>query len=77
MDTESDTCLRYEAELAAIAALDRAYYLNAKVTPTDRANYFRRQVDLEQVRTRFYAELSQSSENGFCCQEAVGFRESR
>jgi hypothetical protein len=76
MDTEPETCRRYEAELAAIAALDRAYYLTAKATPTDRASYFRRQVDLEQVRTRLYAELSQSSENGSCHQDELGCRES-
>jgi uncharacterized protein YcbX len=66
MDTESETCLRYEAKVAAIAALDGAYYLDAKATLTDRASYVRRQVDLEQVRTRFYAELSLVTENGFC-----------
>ena len=58
MDIEAETCKRYQAELAAIAALDRDYYVNSMPTPADRAGYFRRQDHLEQVRARFYAELS-------------------
>lgn len=58
VDLEAKTCKHYEAELAAIAALDRAYYLNAKPTPADRADYVRRQAHLDEVRARFYAELS-------------------
>ena len=58
MDLEAETCKRYEAELAAIAALDRAYYLNATPTPAERRSYVRRQAQLEEVRARFYAELS-------------------
>lgn len=58
MGTETEICTRYEAELSAIASLDRAYYLNATATPADRANYVRRQDDLEQVRAWLYAELS-------------------
>jgi hypothetical protein len=57
VETESEICTRYEAELAAIATLDRAYYLNATATSADRANYFRRQNNLEQIRVRFYTEL--------------------
>ena len=58
MDIEAETGKRYEAELAAIAALDRDYYLNATPTPAERADYVRRQAHLEQVRAQFYAELS-------------------
>jgi len=56
--TEIEICTRYEAELAAIAALDRAYYLNATPTAADHADYCRRQDHLEQVRAQVYAELS-------------------
>jgi hypothetical protein len=55
---ETEICKRYEAELAAIAALDRAYYLNATPAPADRASYVRRQAHLEDVRAQLYAELS-------------------
>lgn len=48
----------YEAELAAIAALDRAYYLNATPTSAERAEYSMRQDHLEQQRARFYDRLS-------------------
>jgi len=58
VDLEAETCKRYEAELAAIAALDRAYYLNATPTPAERGSYVRRQAHLEEIRARFYAELS-------------------
>ena len=58
MECESEICRRYAAELAAIAALDRGYYLNATPTRADRAGYVRRQAHMERVRARFYAELS-------------------
>jgi len=58
VDVEAETYKRYEAELAAIAARDRDYYVNATPTPADRAGYFQRQDHLEQIRARFYAELS-------------------
>lgn len=58
MNTEAEICERYEAELAAIAASDRAYYLSATPTPADRADYYRRQAYLEQLRTRMSVELS-------------------
>ena len=44
--------------MAEIAAQDRAYFLNKAPTPADRADYVRRQVQLERVRARFYTELS-------------------
>lgn len=50
--------MRYAAELAAIAALDRDYYLKATPTLADRAGYFTRQAHLEELRARLYAELS-------------------
>ena len=58
MNLEAETCKRYEAELAAIAALDRAYYLNPTPTAAERGSYVRRQAHLEEVRARFYAQLS-------------------
>jgi len=58
MDTETEISICYEAELAEIANLDRIYYLNAAASRADRADYYKRQDRLEQVRTRLYAELS-------------------
>jgi hypothetical protein len=58
VDTEAEIYIRYEAELAEIAALDSVYYLKAAASRADRANYYRRQDRLEQVRARLYAELS-------------------
>jgi hypothetical protein len=55
MDTQAEICTRYESELAAIAALDRAYYLNGAAT---RADYSMRKDQLERVRARFCAELT-------------------
>jgi len=43
--------------MAAIAALDRAYYLNAQANLADRASYQRRKYDLERVRARFYRQM--------------------
>lgn len=57
METEDEICTRYEAELAAIAALDRRYYLNRSAGVADRAAYAARQARLEHVRLRLYAEL--------------------
>lgn len=54
---EAEVYKRYEAEMAAIAALDQAYYVNTTPTPAERADYIKRQAQLEQVRSRFYAEL--------------------
>jgi len=58
MDTETEICIRYEAELAEIALLDRLYYQKAGASRADRANYYRRQDQLERVRARLCAELS-------------------
>ena len=58
METEHEICSRYEAEFAAIAALDRRYYLTPSASIEDRRQYAARQVQLEQLRSRFYAELT-------------------
>lgn len=58
METEDQICRRFEAELAAIAALDRRYYSNLAPTVAERADYAARQVQLEGTRSQFYAELS-------------------
>jgi signal transduction histidine kinase len=58
MAIETEICKRYEAELAEIGALDRAYYQKPTVTPADRANYFKREERLEELRTQLYAALS-------------------
>jgi hypothetical protein len=57
METEDQLCYRYEKQLAAIAALDRLYYLNPSPTLAERAEYAARQYQLENVRSRYYAEL--------------------
>jgi hypothetical protein len=58
METEYEICNRYEAEFAAIAALDRRYYLTRSASLEDRRQYAARQVQLEELRSRFYAELT-------------------
>lgn len=58
MDSETEICSRYEAELAGIARLDQAYFTNPRPTAADKASYVERQRRLEQLRTRFYLELS-------------------
>jgi hypothetical protein len=57
MDAETKISICYEAELAEIADLDRIYYLNAAASRADRAAYYRRQDQLEKIRSRLYAEL--------------------
>ena len=57
METEEQICRRFEAELAAIAALDRHHYINPSPSIAERADYAARQVQLESMRSRFYAEL--------------------
>jgi|HubBroStandDraft_4_1064222.scaffolds.fasta_scaffold35089_2 hypothetical protein len=58
MDTETEISTCYAAELAEIAQLDRLYYQQAAASHADRADYYRRQDQLERVRARLYAELS-------------------
>jgi len=53
----------YEAELSAIAALDRCYYLKPCPTSDERRDYALRQAKLEEMRTRFYSELGSAREN--------------
>jgi hypothetical protein len=64
MDTETEISICYEAELAEIADLDRIYYLNAAASRADRADYYRRQDQLGQIRSRLYAELSAARKKG-------------
>ena len=58
MDTETEISICYEAELAEIAELDRLYYQQAAASRADRADYYRRQDQLERARARLYVELS-------------------
>lgn len=58
MKREEEICKRYADELAAIAALDRRYYLNPSPALADRKDYAARQAQLEHTRFRFYAELA-------------------
>jgi len=58
METEDQICRRYEGELAAIAALDRRYYLKLAPTTADRRDYAERQLCLQEIRSRFYADLT-------------------
>ena len=57
MEPETEICARFEVELALIAALDRDYNLNPTPTSAERANYYKRQEKLEQIRAQFYADL--------------------
>lgn len=63
METEEQICRRYEAALAAIAALDRRYYVNPSPTLADRADYASRQTQLENTRAMLYAELNAFRQN--------------
>lgn len=58
METEEEICKRYEAVFAAIATLDRRYYLNPAASTAERRDYAARQAQLEELRSRFYAELA-------------------
>ena len=58
METEDQLSARYQAELAAIAALDRRYYLTPSASIEERRAYAARQSQLEEMRTRFYAEIA-------------------
>ena len=57
MNTD-DFSARYEAELAAIAALDRHFYLNPSPSLAERRAYAVRKVRLEEMRFRFYLEFA-------------------
>jgi hypothetical protein len=61
----------YEAELAAIAALDRCYYLKSCPTSDERREYALRQAHLEELRSRLYAELASA------CADRQPFRRCR
>jgi hypothetical protein len=63
MENEGEICRRYEAELAAIAALDRRYYVNPSPSLADRAHYATRQSQLENTRSMLYAELNAFRQN--------------
>jgi hypothetical protein len=58
MEAEYQIFARYEGAFAAIAALDRAYYLNTSPTSADRRDYAARQDQLAEMRARFYGELA-------------------
>ena len=58
MGNEDQLCRRYEAALAAIATLDRRYYLNPCPSRAERCDYAARQDLLEEIRSRLYAELA-------------------
>jgi hypothetical protein len=64
METEREICKRYEAEFAAIAALDRRYYLTPSASLDERREYAARKAQLEKMRSRFYAELAMCREPG-------------
>jgi len=55
---QPDIYMRYAAELETIAALDREYYLNPLPNLAERAEYYKRQEYLEQIRQRLYSESS-------------------
>ena len=57
METEHQICEQFESEFAAIAALDRRYYLNPSSTVSERAAYAARQAQLESIRSQLYKEL--------------------
>lgn len=58
METEGQLCARYQKQMAAIAALDRRYYLNPCPTIAERRNYATRQAQLEAIRSLLYADLA-------------------
>ena len=65
MDWEEQIVQRYEPQLAAIAALDRAYYLNPSPSIAERSEYASRQEQLEIVRLHLYAEFESLHERLF------------
>ena len=62
MDWEEQIVQRYEPQLAAIAALDRAYYLNPSPSVAERSEYASRQEQLEIVRLHLYAKFDSLQE---------------
>jgi hypothetical protein len=81
METEDDICKRYEAEFAAIAAVDRRYYLIPSVSVDERREYAARKDRLEELRSQFYAELAKCRERALrhvrpCRSFIRGFRRS-
>lgn len=58
MDGEEQIVQRYEPQLATIASLDRAYYLNPLPTLAERSEYASRQEQLEIIRSLLYAEFA-------------------
>jgi len=58
MELEDLIYVRYSRELAAIAALDRKYYVDPCPSPADRRDYAARQEQLETLRTRLYTDLA-------------------
>jgi hypothetical protein len=63
MEAENRIFARYYTELAAIATLDRCYYLKSCPTSDERRDYALRQAKLEEMRTRFYSELASAYES--------------
>ena len=57
METDDELCAKFEAELASIAALDQLYYTNPSPTLAERREYAAREVQLEEMRSRFYEEF--------------------
>ena len=64
METEDQICNRYEADFAVIAALDRRYYLTPSASVAERRAYAARQLQLEEMRSRLYAELAACRQGG-------------
>ena len=57
MDAMSEICRCYEAQLAALAELDRVYYLDPSPALAARAEYYHRDALLQKIRILFYAKL--------------------
>ena len=78
MESEDQICRRYEAQFAAIADLDRAYYLDRAASLAERRDYAARQAELEEMRSKLYSELAsvrQSVKGAKCCKGyCVGMR---
>lgn len=57
MKRKTDDIQRYVAELDEIARLDRRFYLDNAPSRSDRASYALRQEHLNEMRSRFTADL--------------------